>query len=168
MPEETALLMSQVDAKEEEIHRKLESQDHEEDWKPEYDDFAQVEVEATDHPELYDIEKEAKEFDDAVEELDNTWDDAEAQIKWWQTVPVGWPNFVGTWHNTWGEATDDTDKWNEHGDLVVRADGTWNSRTDNDGTAWWDGRHRVNFKRGKDDSDDCIGTFVDGYLRVER
>ena len=120
------------------------------------------------HPELYDIEDEGEKFDDAIEQLDNTWDDAEAQIRWWQTVPVGWPNFVGTWHNTWGEATDDTDKWNGHGDLVVRADGTWNSRTDNDGTAWWDGRHRVNFKRGKDDSDDCIGTFVDGYLRVER
>ena len=54
------------------------------------------------HPELYDIDQEGEKFDDAVDQLDNTWDDAEAQIRWWETVPVGWPNFVGTWRNTWG------------------------------------------------------------------
>ena len=45
--------------------------------------YMMAQVDATEHPELYDIEAEAQEFEDAVEELDNTWDDAEAQIKWW-------------------------------------------------------------------------------------
>jgi len=127
--------------------------------------FAQVEVD--DMPELYDIQKEAKEFEDAIEELDNTWDDAEAQIKWWETVPIGWPVFVGTWTNTWGEANDDQDLWNGDGNLVVNADGSWNRSGSENGTAWWDGRSCINVKFYKGDTVDRIGTFVDGYLRLE-
>jgi len=87
---------------------------------PETGDYMMAQVEDTDHPELYDIEKEAREFNDAIEELDDTWDDAEAQIKWWQTVPVGWPNFVGEWTNTLGEGND---LWTGDGEITVMADG---------------------------------------------
>ena len=65
---------------------------------------ATVELDTEDdlHPDLYDIQEEADDFEEAINSLDYIWDLAEAQIRWWETVPVAWANFVGTWTNTWG------------------------------------------------------------------
>jgi len=49
----------------------------------------------------------------------------------------------------------------------VTADGTWDSTADEIGTAWWDGRQQVMFRRNKTDTTLRIGTFVDGYLKIE-
>ena len=100
------------------------------------------------HPDLYNISNEAQDFADAIEELDNTWDDAEAQIRWWETVPVGWPVFVGTWTQV---ASSPENNWNGTGSLTVNADGTWDSSANEIGTAWWDGRQLVSLKRNKTD-----------------
>ena len=44
-------------------------------------DFAQVKY--VDHPALYDVREESEEMREALRNLDDTWEDAEAQIKWW-------------------------------------------------------------------------------------
>merc|ERR1712113_211876 len=112
--------------------------------------------------ELYNIEDEKKIFNGAVESLDNTWDNASEQIEWYETVPISFANFVGTFKQVQGP-----NKFMGTGEIVINADGSFVDGDNKEATAWYDGRRRIAIMKSDTDQVKPIGSFVDGYLKVE-
>ena len=127
--------------------------------------FQRVLAHEADDPELYVRSDEKEEFQDALDDLEHLFIQVEAQVAYYETVALGWPNFVDQWKDYYGQDGSGADHWYGGDVQEIRVDGSYCNGPEHDCSmdAWYDGRREIDIVR---DGKHHYGKYIDGRIYV--